>query len=140
MRQGLIPPPSTSRPSTLPPLPPSAPLPHTTAPRIFEASQATISAEPELRDLKRESTAFVPTTVKRRKTAATVSRVNAAPASQEDGQDVDGPTLGPQVPDLMTTLRNASVGGVAGAGKPAPKAKDDYENFLEGIGDILGNK
>ncbi|KAF8330788.1 WW domain binding protein 11-domain-containing protein [Cantharellus anzutake] len=47
------------------------------------SENATVSAEPELRDLKRESTAFVPTAVKRRKVEPTPQRMNAAPSESE---------------------------------------------------------
>lgn len=104
---------------------------------------AVISAEPELRDLKREATAFVPLTVKRRKTTATQqikARMNAAPNStHDDGCDEGGLMPGSQRPDLVTTLRNAGVSA------PLPennqpqrtKVKDDYELFLAEVGDIL---
>ncbi|KAF9511176.1 hypothetical protein BS47DRAFT_1373138 [Hydnum rufescens UP504] len=120
----------TPLPPTLAPSPLAAisPSPPTVATRF---NQATISAEPELRDLKRESTAFVPTAVKRRKTG-TVQRVNAAPAAGPDDATAEQPTVGPERPDLMAALRHAGVGG-----PNQGSAKDDYDTFLEELGDIL---
>lgn len=103
---------------------------------------AVISAEPELRDLKREATAFVPTTVKRRKTTTTQqikARMNAAPNSSSNDGDNDAPMHGPQRPDLVATLRSAGVGAqmLENGFPPKAKFKDDYDDFLAEVGDIL---
>ncbi|KAF8323773.1 hypothetical protein DL93DRAFT_2151081 [Clavulina sp. PMI_390] len=141
MRQGV---PTTGNPSTLPPPPaglpprpsvPGAPVPQ---PAPLGTANGVVSAGAQLRDLKREATAFVPAAVKRRKTTATQqiqARMNAAPGN-DDGEDEDGPAMGPQRPDLMATLRSAGVGVERGTPGSA-KAKDDYEDFLADVGDIL---
>lgn len=117
---------------------------------------ATISAEPQLRDLKKESTAFVPSTLKRKKTGAGAGsaskRINAAPSV---GLGVDGAedeTPAPVRPDLLSTLKDKLGPSVIGLNAqtqksaPAPgktasmKGKDDYEKFLEEMGDILASK
>lgn len=109
---------------------------------VAASSSAVVSAEPQLRDLKRESTAFVPTTVKKRKTTATQqikARINAAPgATQGSGEDDEAPVVGPQRPDLMTTLRNAGVGARTVQPTGDGRHKDDYDDFLADVEDILG--
>ena len=98
------------------------------------STSATISAEPELRDLKKESTAFMPTSVKRKKTAAT-PKVNAAPSV---GATDEAEPIAPR-PDLLSALQ-----GQFGPAPPGPAAKgaktgtkDDYAKFVEEMGDIL---
>jgi len=98
------------------------------------SSSATISAEPELRDLKKESTAFMPTSVKRKKATVT-PRVNAAPSV---GTTDEVEPAAPR-PDLLSTLQ-----GQFGPAPPEPPAKksktgtkDDYAKFVEEMGDIL---
>ena len=98
------------------------------------STSATISAEPELRDLKKESTAFMPTSVKRKKAAAT-PKVNAAPSV---GTTDEAEPIAPR-PDLLSTLQ-----GQFGPAPPEPATKraetgtkDDYAKFVEEMGDIL---
>ncbi|KAG5716469.1 Protein saf1 [Termitomyces sp. T112] len=106
-----------------------------------ELASATVSAEPQLRDLKKEATAFVPTALKRRKpgVSASSSRVNAAPGMEGDSNQEP---VGPARPDLLSTLQ--SKFGLAPP--PAPsvstvkkveKKKDDYDKFMEEMSDIL---
>jgi len=91
---------------------------------------ATISAEPVMRDLRKESTVFVPRNLKRKKAA-----VNAAPGGGEI--DADGDELRKRRDDgggLMGRLK-----GVLGEPKAAPAGKDgddDYQDFLKGLGDL----
>ena len=97
------------------------------------SSSATISAEPELRDLKKESTAFMPTSVKRKKATAT-PKVNAAPSVSTEEVEPAAPR-----PDLLGTLQEHF--GPASP-EPVPKkaktgARDDYAKFVEEMGDIL---
>ncbi|TDL28030.1 hypothetical protein BD410DRAFT_818522 [Rickenella mellea] len=47
---------------------------------VASTSAATVSAAPQLRDFKKESTAFVPTTLKRKKAASETVRINSAPS------------------------------------------------------------
>lgn len=111
------------------------------------SSAAVVVAEPELRDLKKESTAFVPSTLKRKRAAAGTAsgtKVNAAPSV--DAAADSEPAAAPR-PDLMHTLKAqfggsvaSSSKGQAAAGPSVPKSKDDYEKFLEEMGDILGPK
>ncbi|KAI0347649.1 hypothetical protein BDW22DRAFT_1434034 [Trametopsis cervina] len=121
---------------------PSLP-PKPTAPGVSAA--ATVSAEPELRNLKKESTAFVPAALRKKKeTVGPTSRVNAAP-SVEVADDL-APAAAPR-PDLMSKLKS-QFGATSGfaepkvPSQPKPKvsqSKDDYEKFLAEMGDVLGN-
>ncbi|KAF9270740.1 hypothetical protein L218DRAFT_969204 [Marasmius fiardii PR-910] len=115
----------------------------TTAPPM-SSSSATISAEPELRDFKKEATAFVPTSLKRRRTAGQ-PRVNAAPGvGPADGDEEITAGVGAPRPDLLTTIQNQfGIPSTETPGKKVkveevkPKKKDDYDKFMEEIGDIL---
>ncbi|KAI0032165.1 WW domain binding protein 11-domain-containing protein [Vararia minispora EC-137] len=120
---------SQSRP---PPPPPTHPLPHNPmAPPLGTASvTATVSAEPELRDLKKESTAFVPASMRRKKATAGAQasggKVNAAPSvGGEVGEQRE------ERPDLVSALKGQF-------GDAKPREKGDYEKFVEEMGDILG--
>ncbi|KAG6851335.1 hypothetical protein H0H93_005733 [Arthromyces matolae] len=105
------------------------------------SAAATVSAEPQLRDFKKEATAFVPTALKRKKPAtASSSRVNAAPSAEDETPEHSGPSR----PDLVSTLMNkfgappsASGSSTVPTTKPEKK-KDDYDKFMEDMGDILG--
>ena len=97
-------------------------------------SSATISAEPELRNLKKESTAFMPTSVKRKRATA-APKVNAAP-SVESPEEVE--SVAPR-PDLLSTLQGqfGPAPPESVAKKPRTEMKDDYAKFVEEMGDIL---
>ncbi|KAF5392531.1 hypothetical protein D9757_002316 [Collybiopsis confluens] len=111
-------------------------------------TNATVSAEPQLRDFKKEATAFVPTALKRKRGGASAasSRVNAAPGVDNDDGDDDSPAAAPR-PDLLSTIAG-QFGPVPPVAKQeqnaviktkseVPKKQDDYERFVEDIGDIL---
>ncbi|KAH9858235.1 WW domain binding protein 11-domain-containing protein [Lenzites betulinus] len=113
-----------------------------TGPPVF----AVISAEPQLRDFKKEATAFVPSTLKRKKAGAGPSKVNAAPtvgpADDKDEEDVAPAAR----PDLLSTLQHTfgapppkKAKADTQPAKATPKPKDDYDKFLEEMGDILAN-
>jgi hypothetical protein len=98
-------------------------------------SDATVSAAPQLRDLKKEATAFTPASLKRKKPGpgASSTALNAAPSIASSSGN-DQPTLAPVRPDLLGTLEHQF-------GPPPTKkkdGKDDYEKFVEEMGDILG--
>ncbi|KAI0330622.1 hypothetical protein GY45DRAFT_743002 [Cubamyces sp. BRFM 1775] len=107
------------------------------------AASAVISAEPELRDFKKEATAFVPAALKRKKAGA--SKVNAAPmVGPAQGNDEESEGAQQARPDLLSTLQDKfgapppKKAKTEDAAKPTPaKAKDDYDKFLEEMGDIL---
>ncbi|KAH9944012.1 WW domain binding protein 11-domain-containing protein [Epithele typhae] len=106
------------------------------------STSAVISAEPVLRDFKKEATAFVPATLKRKKAGG--SKVNAAPAVDAAGEyDADEPAPASR-PDLLSTLQGKF--GAPPSKRPKletakdgkPQNKDDYGKFLEEMSDILG--
>ena len=79
---------------------------------------------------------FVPAAIRKKKSGAGKDgkgAVNAAPGV-ESGEG--GEVLQAKGPDLMSSLR-----GQLGAMEPkqAKKEKEDYEKFVESMGDILGS-
>ncbi|KAG7099750.1 hypothetical protein E1B28_001563 [Marasmius oreades] len=110
------------------------------------SSSATISAEPELRDFKKEATAFVPTSLKRKRAAAP-PRVNAAPGvTSADGDEEEeiSAEAEPPRPDLLSTIQNQfgipskeTLGKNIKVEEAKLKKKDDYDKFMDEIGDIL---
>ncbi|KAI0053411.1 hypothetical protein FA95DRAFT_1579517 [Auriscalpium vulgare] len=126
-----------------PPTSSSAPVAASPASAAAVAA-ATVSAAPELRDFKKESTAFVPAALKRKKAVAPASasaqgasKVTAAPElAAREGEET---AAGPARPDLVSTLRGQFGGGAAAltakGGKEKPKS--DYDKFVEEMGDIL---
>ena len=114
---------------------------------------ASVSAAPELRDFKKEATAFVPSALKRKKAGSNVgvSKINAAPTVEGDDES---PAEVAERPDLVSTLRSQfgpvrtkdeksqkEKGKEKGKGKErssAQRGKDDYEKFLDEMSDILG--
>lgn len=112
---------------------------------------ATVFAAPELRDFKKEATAFMPSSLKRKKAGgptAGSSRVNAAPSLGPSAEDAQAESVaGPARPDLLSTLKDqfgptppvtSQARGSAPPSKSTPKGKDDYAKFVEEMGDILG--
>ncbi|OJA12341.1 hypothetical protein AZE42_02781 [Rhizopogon vesiculosus] len=111
---------------------------------------ATVSAEPQLRDLKKEATAFVPTSLKRKKPVVGISssKVNAAPSLGGETDSSEPPPA--SRPDLVSSLKDrfgpvpaVSVAspnsrGPAKGMQPSAEKKDDYQKFVEEMGDILG--
>ena len=118
---------------------PSLPAKPTAAAAMAAAS---VFAAPELRDLKKEATSFVPSAVKRKKATTTdaISKVNAAPELNSAAPSV-GDDVATEVeltrPDLVGALK-VQFGTI-----PVPqvtKSKSDYDKFVEEMGDILGTK
>ncbi|KAK7686735.1 hypothetical protein QCA50_010335 [Cerrena zonata] len=131
------PPGPSSTPITLPPAHPSLP----SKPAAPISSEAIVSAEPELRDFKKESTAFVPAALKRKKGATSAAKVvNAAPTLEPNAGEEESASA-PR-PDLLGTLKSQlgpSMGRGSATSVPVkPKPKDDYEKFMAEMGDILG--
>ncbi|KAL5494574.1 hypothetical protein ACEPAI_35 [Sanghuangporus weigelae] len=126
------------------------------------STTATVSAEPQLRDFKKESTAFVPAALKRKKAGGTGGgKINAAPSVSSDAGNGEANEAGETEaaaapkPDLLGSLRdkfgpmtstNASMGSDANSEKDGDqqtkkrkvqKSKDDYDKFLEEMGELL---
>ncbi|KZP25368.1 hypothetical protein FIBSPDRAFT_888176 [Athelia psychrophila] len=148
----------------LPPPPPHASLPpnpaHAAAPTSASlprkptaaiSAAATVFAAPELRDFKKEATAFVPSALKRKKAgggpAGPSKRVNAAPSIGAEAVKAEADEApAPARPDLLSALKNqfgpaaapaAIARGATGKVEAAPKGKDDYAKFVEEMGDLL---
>ncbi|KAF9229029.1 hypothetical protein BS17DRAFT_770931 [Gyrodon lividus] len=135
---------------SLPAKPPAGPSGSISATSVHNAN-ATISAEPELRDLKKEATAFIPTSLKRKKALVlpVSSKVNAAPSVNVGSEPAQ--TSSQSRPDLVSTLRG-QFGAVAVPAVPSLngktpakrlktstlKEKDDYQNFVDDMSDLLG--
>ncbi|KAF9011069.1 WW domain binding protein 11-domain-containing protein [Cyathus striatus] len=126
-------------------------LPHNSSlpPKPVAAAQlanATVSAAPELRDFKKEATAFVPTAIKRKKApGAGSSRVDAAPSvGPVDGEEE--PHVATARPDLVGLLKQQfgsaplpqALNNAPTSAKSAKDTKkDDYAKFMEEMSDIL---
>ena len=103
-----------------------------------ELAAATVSAEPQLRDFKKEATAFVPASLKRKKMGASSSSttVNAAPDTGETDLDPSRPAR----PDLVGALKDRfgpASAPVGNKGKAEEKKKSDYHKFLDEMSDLL---
>jgi hypothetical protein len=119
----------------------------------------TVSAPAQLRDLKKESTAFVPSSLKRKKpdaaagpSVAPSKRIDAAPGANSTDRDGEGDVL-PARPDLLGTLKsnfptskeeNKTTDTPAAKipkldSSKTTKGKDDYEQFMAEVSDMLGS-
>ncbi|WWD17249.1 hypothetical protein CI109_101687 [Kwoniella shandongensis] len=97
---------------------------------------ATISAAPVLRDLRKEATVFVPRGVKKRKGPGG-GPINAAPGAgeiDEDGDERKNRTSGGG--GLLGKLEGVLGGVKTAAPQSGGGADDDYQKFLEGLGDL----
>ena len=134
----------------LPPGPPPAHIqkqqtkPSAEQQKAAQAS-ATITAAPQLRDLKAEATAFVPAALKRKRPgqqasavkAAGIGSINAAPA--DDGEASSAPVEARS--SLLGALKGAGVASEDGEqaykkSKTGAPGQQDYERFLEGFTDV----
>lgn len=116
-----------------------------------ELANATVTAAPQLRDFKKEATAFVPNSLKRKKAGpitAPSSVINAAPSlgpsvleNESDAGESAVPTEAR--PDLVGMLKNqfgatsTASGQAMDAGKGDAKKNDDYAKFMEDMSGIL---
>ncbi|SCZ98895.1 BZ3500_MvSof-1268-A1-R1_Chr3-1g05691 [Microbotryum saponariae] len=147
-----IPPPPTGNPPPPPPPPPSASVSSsatvTGLPTPFavigaSAPAATISAAPQLRDLKKEATAFMPSHLRKKKattasasTAASagLGSIDAARGSGEGGNPI------PERASLLGALKDAGISGqkpMGGAQTKAERAKEDYARFEAEMAEFL---
>jgi hypothetical protein len=155
-RENRAAPPPSPHPS-LPPNPTlAAPSSATPArqPTAADVAAATVFAAPQLRDLKKEATAFMPSSLKRKKAGGAVagsSKINAAPNLGPSSDETQSESaVGPARPDLLSALKDqfgsapavpapTNSRGNKAAPSAAPKGKDDYAKFVEEMGDILGS-
>ncbi|GAA5976358.1 hypothetical protein JCM10908_005472 [Rhodotorula pacifica] len=163
------PPPPSAPPQQLPAGPspffavPGAAYPSVAAsqtPTASTSSTATISAAPQLRDLKKEATAFVPLAMRKKlkQQQATLAKaglasINAARGAEgEEGAAMGegGEAVAPQRKrTLMDEMRERGIGapgaaarsasaGTAPSQGPAGEGEvDDYERFREEMADLL---
>lgn len=130
----------------IPGLPGSIPI-NPPAP-VQKAAPTVISAAPQLRDLRKEATVFVPRNLKRKAPTAG-GRINAAPGGgvvDDEGDEVVvrkmdsglmGKLKGVLGPELGSSGKIGGQGKSGGGSKSAMKGADeDYEKFLAGLGDI----
>lgn len=141
------------------PQPLASPTPHGQAPKTLshpslpakprpppaDFAAATISAAPELRDLKKESTAFMPAALRKKgaiatKASAAAPKINSAPTLGPT--DVgDGQAAGPSQakPNLLSVIKQFAPSTKPAAQPQREKKADDYDQFVEEMGDILGS-
>jgi hypothetical protein len=112
-----------------------------------DLANATVSAAPQLRDFKKEATAFMPSSLKRKKpapNAGPATKIDAAPlldtteSKSDDGEK--GSTASEPRPDLVGLLKGqfGSVATPIAEVKTAETKKpDDYTKFMEEMSDIL---
>ncbi|CBQ73778.1 conserved hypothetical protein [Sporisorium reilianum SRZ2] len=107
-----------------------------------------ISAEPQLRDFKKESTAFVPAAIRKKQQEEKArmkrglpGRVDAAPISN-DMPDASSASYKDK-PDLLKSVqahlpsKEAGSHGQGGDKTGGNSSKKDYDRFLDEIGDLL---
>ncbi|KAA1066617.1 hypothetical protein PGT21_034471 [Puccinia graminis f. sp. tritici] len=166
-----LPPPPINHFHSLPPPPTSANLPAkpelaagplkgvptpgaaTPAPKPTIQASATVTALPQLRDLKREATSFVPAAIRKKRKEldrraglaglGDGNRIQAAPSSLDPaGED---PSESKEPKQVTTTLLAALKRDGVVSDTPVLKGpvgtvgaeKDDYEKFVESLGDVL---
>lgn len=117
---------------------PSKPADSTSKPVDYTA--AAISAAPVMRDLRKEATIFVPRGVKRKQAAAPGGvNVNAAPGRgeiDEDGHERRVKVKEEEGGGLMGRLKGVIGDGASKPVRPKADGDDEYQKFLEGLGDL----
>ncbi|BEJ13047.1 hypothetical protein CspHIS471_0302210 [Cutaneotrichosporon sp. HIS471] len=131
------PPPIAVRPSSLPPRPSSLPAKPGTVPAVVSApaarappgpAAATISADPQLRDFRKETTVFVPCAARKRAGPGGVT-VNATPGAGV--VDADGDEV--RVRAAPRSRLMDKLGRVLGDEGKKDETEEEYERFLEGL-------
>ncbi|KAJ1018805.1 hypothetical protein NDA16_004610 [Ustilago loliicola] len=124
-------------PTSGPPKPPGPP------PSIPDG--VVISAEPQLRDFKKESTAFVPAALRKKQQEEKArlkrglpGRIDAAPIS-EDMPGASPAAAYKDKPDLLKSLQAHLPSKGAGAQQESGSnsSKKEYDQFLDEVGDLL---
>lgn len=103
---------------------------------------ATITAEPELRDFKKEATTFVPPSLKRKKmgvqsAAAASSKINAAPSLGLGDESVKASAVKPDLLDALKDQFGPRQTPTATATVTGGQAQDDYGKFAADMADLL---
>lgn len=129
-------------PSSLPPPPPTSESSASGIPSLHSRAPANaiISAAPQLRDLKAEATAFLPSHMRKKRpnpsagtggAAAKLGRIDAAPRKE-------GEEKGEGRASLMGALIGVGIGPVMpSAAEKGGQGKEDYERFKREMGEFL---
>ncbi|KAG0147975.1 hypothetical protein CROQUDRAFT_655576 [Cronartium quercuum f. sp. fusiforme G11] len=169
-----LPPPSFNGFHPLPVAPPSAQLPSrpmaVTNPALQASgsnpagpnkplvqTSATLTALPQLRDLKREATSFVPSAIRKKRKEldrradlaglGDSNRIQAAPGTGDDPEMLTGdgssiPVAKPLSTSLLGALKRDGIvidNPIAknGTNTSGAAEKDDYDKFVQSLGDVL---
>lgn len=124
----------------------------TTSKPTIQAS-ATLTALPQLRDLKREATSFVPAAIRKKRKEldrraglaglGDGNRIQAAPSSLDSGNGDQSDSKEPKqvTTSLLAALkRDGVVSDNSGSKAPVGSTgaeKDDYDKFVESLGGVL---
>jgi len=121
--------------------------PSASASSASTSSSATISAAPQLRDLKKEATAFLPAAMRKKQQQQKaklervgLSKVDASRGDSSRGDGEEGVTAIEKGPSLMESLkaRGVGAGGLSGSLPPPKKREDeDYKKFEENMKEFL---
>ena len=106
-----------------------------------------ISAAPQLRDLRKEATAFVPRNIRKKIAASAgtgVGRINSAPNAGEVEEEGDELVVRRQENGLMSHLKGVlgpmpgvqAAPGAGAAGSGGASGDDEYQRFLAGLGSL----
>ncbi|CAH7685493.1 hypothetical protein PPACK8108_LOCUS20029 [Phakopsora pachyrhizi] len=162
---------NSPRPANLPPRPimsstvssPADVNPQNSTPKpVATQTGATVTALPQLRDLKREPTSFVPSAIRKKRKEldrraglaglGNSNRIQAAPDGFDDkiimdsSENPNGKNDESCQPKQLTTSllgalkRDGLIGEVSevkNGHRSAGAEKDDYEKFVESLGDVL---
>ncbi|GAA6049787.1 hypothetical protein JCM3770_002161 [Rhodotorula araucariae] len=105
------------------------------------ASGATISAAPQLRDLKKEATAFVPTAMRRKLAAQKATLAKAGLTSVDAARGGEQQDAGDRKKTLVEEMRERGIGAPAGGAQARQEKRDegkeDYERFRAEMGEFL---
>ncbi|WAR60112.1 hypothetical protein PtB15_9B49 [Puccinia triticina] len=125
----------------------------TSTPKPVIQASATVTALPQLRDLKREATSFVPAAIRKKRKEldrraglaglGDGNRIQAAPSSLDPASEDQSDSKEPKqvTTSLLAALKRDGVVSDTPAFKgPAGSTgaeKDDYEKFVQSLGDVL---
>ncbi|KAF6767550.1 WW domain binding protein 11 [Kalmanozyma brasiliensis GHG001] len=124
--------------STQGPAPPGPPGPPPSVP-----DGVVISAEPQLRNFKKESTAFVPAAIRKKQQEEKArtkrgmpGRIDAAPVSNDATDSYEASAK--DKPDLLKSVQAHLPSKVADQRSSGSQSKkSDYDRFLDEVGDLL---
>ncbi|SAM82531.1 uncharacterized protein UBRO_05233 [Ustilago bromivora] len=130
--------------SSRPPVPASDP-PRPPGPPPSIPDGVVIAAEPQLRDLKKESTAFVPAALRKKQQEEKArmkrglpGRIDAAPISEDMSSEASAAAY-KEKPDLLKSVQAHLPPKSAGVQSESSgnNSKKEYDEFLDEVGDLL---